>query len=154
MKISNHFSIPYGVKVAQLHGLTIKFDMQQPFFIDKIMLEQIKLNVDYLQFEQATQDPNTDQVGIKVVTVAPILPALPDWIPDLHIENVTVQGTHLPPLPDISKAQRLSLSDLNWEQLDLNVVVFKGVDFRYADSNADGNTWFFSVAARSARATS
>jgi len=146
MKISNHFSIPYGVKVAQLHGLTIKFDMQQPFFIDKIMLEQIKLNVDYLQFEQATQDPNTDQVGIKVVTVAPILPALPDWIPDLHIENVTVQGTHLPPLPDISKAQRLSLSDLNWEQLDLNVVVFKGVDFRYADSNADGNTEFgFSV---------
>ncbi|KXO12589.1 putative protein ydbH [Moritella sp. JT01] len=137
MKVSNHFSIPYGVKVAQLHGLTIKFDMQQPFFIDKIMLDQVKLNVDYLQFEQAMQDQNTDQVGVQVVTVVPILPALPDWIPDLHIENITVQGTNLPPLPDVSKTQSLSLSNINWEQLDLNLIDFKAIDFRYVDNNAE-----------------
>ncbi|CAM3091314.1 YdbH domain-containing protein [Moritella viscosa] len=137
MKISNHFSIPYGVKVAQLHGLTIKFDMQQPFFIDKIMLEQVKLDVDYLQFEQSIKGGSSDEIENQVVTVAPILPALPDWIPDLHIKNVTVQGTNLPPLTEVSKAQSLSLSNLNWEQLDLNVVVFKEVGFRYADSNAE-----------------
>ena len=133
MKVSNHFSIAYGVKVAELHGLTIQFDLQQPFFIDKIMLEQIKLNVDYFQFEQATQDNNTDQV----VTVAPILPALPDWIPDLHIKNVTVQGTNLPPLADLSKVKKRSLSNLNLEQLGLNVVDFKEVNFSYGDSKVD-----------------
>ncbi|QUM89706.1 YdbH domain-containing protein [Moritella sp. 36] len=137
MKVSNHFSIPYGIKVARLHGLAIKFDMQQPFFIDKIMLEQVKLDVDYLQFEQSIQGGSSDEIENQVVTVAPILPALPDWIPDLHIKNVTVQGTNLPPLTEVSKAQSLSLSNLNWEQLDLNVVVFKEVGFRYADSNAE-----------------
>jgi len=134
MKVSNHFSITYGVKVEQLHGLVIKFDLQQPLFIDKIMLEQVKLNVDYLQFEQTIQDKNTDQVGTKVITVDPLLPMLPDWIPDLHIESVIVRGTNL---PDVSKVKNLSLSNLNWEPLDFNVVNFKEMDFRYADNNSE-----------------
>lgn len=131
VSVTNHFSTNYGVNVEQLNGLTIQFDMQQPFFIEKVTLEQLKLNVDYLQFEQATQG-KANQTGMQRVTIIPTLPELPDWIPDLHISNITVQGSNLPSVPDLSKEQTLSWSKLNLNQLD-----FKAMDFRYVDSNPE-----------------
>ena len=140
--VTNHFAAPYGVKVATLNGLAVQFDLQQPFFIKTVTLEQLVLHVDYLQFEKTTQGQTNQaapQSGITPLT----LPELPNWIPDLHIANITVQGSHLPKfnLKQLHfKTNVFQVIDL--KALDLNSIAIKDIYFKYM---ADVPEFGFSV---------
>ncbi|PKH06750.1 YdbH domain-containing protein [Moritella sp. Urea-trap-13] len=128
IKVSNHLAKNYGVKVEQLSGLVMTFDLQQPWFIDKITLDNLDLTIDYLQFQQATQG-NTAGTAPETTATALIIPALPDWIPDLHITNITVQGDNLPDF-DADKLQ-------SWSSLKLNTLDVKNIMFRYSDAEPE-----------------
>ncbi|QUM76314.1 YdbH domain-containing protein [Moritella sp. 24] len=138
---TNHFSTNYGVKVEELAGFTIQFDFNQPFFVDSISLEQLKVDVDYLQLEQATQEQGNKK---KATPVNLVIPELPYWIPDLHITNITIQGDNL---PDFAFEKEQLLSQLEFgkvesKKLKLNTLDFKNIDFRYTDSYSE---FLFSV---------
>ena len=48
IKVSNHFANNHGIKVEQLTGLVMTFDLKQPWFIDSISLANVDLSIDYL----------------------------------------------------------------------------------------------------------
>ena len=130
--VTHHFAAPYGVKVATLNGLAVQFDLQQPFFIKKVTLAQLELYVDYLQFEKTTQGKTNQaasQSGITPLT----LPELPNWIPDLHIANIIVQGSHLPKL----NLAPLDTHHLDFNKSDSNTINIKDVDFKYIAGNSE-----------------
>ncbi|EDM64783.1 hypothetical protein PE36_13519 [Moritella sp. PE36] len=129
--VTNHFAAPYGVKVATLNGLAVQFDLQQPFFIKKVTLAQLELYVDYLQFEKTTQG-QTNQAATQTAITPLSLPELPNWIPDLHITNIAVQGSSLPKL----NLEQLHFQDnifkvIDFKALDLNSIAIKDIDFKY-----------------------
>ena len=130
--VTNHFAAPYGVKVATLNGLAVQFDLQQPFFIKKVTLEQLVLHVDYLQFEKTTQG-KTNQAATQTAITPLSLPELPDWIPDLHITNIIVQGSHLPKL----NLAPLDTHHLDFNKSDSNTINIKDVDFKYIAGNSE-----------------
>jgi hypothetical protein len=122
IKVSNNLAKNYGVKVEQLTGLVMKFDLKQPAFIESITLANVDLSLDYLQFQQATQVQTVD-TDSKTTATALIIPTLPDWIPDLHITNITVRGDNL---PDFATDKLQS-----WTSLQLNTLDVKNIVFRY-----------------------
>ena len=123
---ANHFSKNYGIKVEQLTDLTMQLDLQQPFFIDNISLEDLVISVDYLQLEQVTQN---QAVKANSKSSTPIIPELPNWIPDLHIQNITLQADNLPHL----EGETLPF----WSLLDLNVLQVRNISYRNTDSYAE-----------------
>lgn len=112
MSAANYLAKSHGVSVEQLTGLTMQFDLQQPLFIDHISLNNIAVSVDYVQFKQATAGPEnkneTNSTGL-------VIPALPYWIPDLHIANITVKGEHLP-----AYLNRLDVKDISFRYSNVN----------------------------------
>ncbi|WP_017219821.1 intermembrane phospholipid transport protein YdbH family protein [Moritella dasanensis] len=122
IKVSNNLAKNYGIKVEQLTGLVMKFDLKQPWFIDSIALANVDLSLDYLQFQQATQAQTVD-TDSKTTATALVIPTLPDWIPDLHITNITVRGDNL---PDFA-ADKLE----SWSSLKLNTLDVKNIVYRY-----------------------
>ncbi|MDX2319024.1 MAG: YdbH domain-containing protein [Moritella sp.] len=126
ISVSNYFVKSYGVRVEQLTGLEIQFDLQQPLFIEKITLDNLALTIDYLQFEQVTEN-QTAETDPKTTANVLIIPELPDWIPDLHIHNMTVQAENL---PDFS-ANKLQ----SWSALKLTTFDVKNIVLRYNDAS-------------------
>ncbi|SQD76996.1 intermembrane phospholipid transport protein YdbH family protein [Moritella yayanosii] len=131
VSVTNHFAAPYGVKVATLNGLAVQFDLQQPLFIKNVTLEQLVLHVDYLQFEKTTQG-QTDQAATQSDLTPLTLPELPNWIPDLHIANITVQGSSLPKF----NLEQLHFKThvfqvIDFKALDLKSIAIKDIDFKY-----------------------
>ncbi|QFI37848.1 hypothetical protein FR932_08285 [Moritella marina ATCC 15381] len=123
IQVSNHFANNHGIKVEQLTGLVMTFDLKQPWFIESITLANVDLSIDYLQFQRATQVQATDG---ELNTTALIMPVLPDWVPDLHITNITVRGDNLPDFAE-DKIQ-------SWSSLQLNTLDVKNIVFRYNDA--------------------
>jgi len=128
--VSNYFTAPYGVKIATLNGLAVKFDLQQPLLIDNVTLEQLELDVDYLQFEQATQGQFV-QVETQPSSTPLTLPELPDWIPDLHITNITVRGSHLPKFsPEPLQLKAVGVEVIDFKAMDFDTMTIKDIDFK------------------------
>lgn len=125
IKVSNYFANNYGIKVEQLTGLVMTFDLKQPWFIDSISLTNLDLSIDYLQFQQATQVQATNTES-NTTTTALVMPVLPSWTPDLHITNITVRGDNLPDFAE-DKLQ-------SWSSLQLNTLDVKNIVFRYNDA--------------------
>ncbi|GIC77576.1 YdbH domain-containing protein [Moritella sp. F3] len=128
IKVSNHFANNYGVKVEQLTGLMMQFDLQQPWFIESITLANLDLSIDYLQFQQATQVQATDAES-STTTTALLMPTLPRWVPELHITNITVRGDNL---PDFATGKLHS-----WASLNLNTLDVKNIVYRYNDAQPE-----------------
>jgi len=129
--VSNYFTAPYGVKITTLNGLAVEFDLQQPLFIDNVTLEQLELDVDYLQLEQTTQGQSV-QVETQPSSTSLTLPELPDWIPDLHITNITVRGSHLPKFnPEPLQLKAVGVEVIDFKAMDFDTMTIKDIDFKY-----------------------
>ena len=140
--VTNHFAAPYGIKVATLNGFAVQFDLQQPFFIETVTLEQLVLHVDYLQFKKTIQGQDF-RVETQSGTTPFTLPDLPNWIPDLHIGNITVQGSHLPQFNLEQRHFKTNVFQvIDLKALDLNSIAIKDIDFKYM---ADVPEFGFSV---------
>jgi len=135
--VSNYFTVPYGVKIATLNGLAVKFDLQQPLFIDNVTLEELELDVDYLQFERATKGQST-QVETQPSSTSLTLPELPDWIPDLHIINITLRGSHLPKFnPEPLQLKAVGVEVIDFKAMDFDTMTIKDIDFKYMAATSE-----------------
>lgn len=135
VSLTNHFAGVYGIEVKELDGLSIQFDMQASWFIDKITLDKAAVKIDYLQFQQTTQK-SANQVESATLAAPLTLPQVPYWIPDLHIATITLQGTNLPDIED------LNLPVIVDKALILNTDTMKtfevkDIKFRYLDNRPE-----------------